>query len=241
MEKQAFALIMALKDFRVYILHSDTVAFVPSIVVKDILTQLDPEGKRVKWIAILLEYDLEIKHTKLRKGQGLAKLMTQSSVRDVDINFMDVTTTLENDHQELEISDDFRASPWYRDVINVLKNWQGPPELTSTKSKSVKLKSFRYCITNGFLYWKDHRGILLNCLLDTKVRDNINEIHKKDCGGHLFWKTTAYKILRAGFYWPTQFLDVYKEVYACHECQIFEGNRKLKPLPLVPISVEAPF
>ena len=69
MEKQAFALIKALNDFRVYILHSHTVAFVPSIAVKDILTQLDPEGRRAKWITILLEYDLEIKHTKLIKGQ----------------------------------------------------------------------------------------------------------------------------------------------------------------------------
>ena len=75
MEKQTFALIMALKDFRVYILHSHTMAYVPSIVVKDILTQLDPKGRRAKWIVILLHYDLEIKHTKLIKGQGLAKLM----------------------------------------------------------------------------------------------------------------------------------------------------------------------
>ena len=98
MEKQAFALIMALKDFRVYILHSHTVAYVPSIVVKDIFTHPDPEGKRAKWISILLEYDFEIKHTKLIKGQGLTKLMAQSGVQDVDINFMDVTTTLENSH-----------------------------------------------------------------------------------------------------------------------------------------------
>ena len=56
MEKQAFALVKALKDFRVYILHSHTIAFVPNLVVKDILNQ-DPDGKRGKWIAIILEYD----------------------------------------------------------------------------------------------------------------------------------------------------------------------------------------
>ena len=48
MEKQAFALIKALKDFRVYIIHSHTVAYVPSVAVKDILTQPDPEGRRAK-------------------------------------------------------------------------------------------------------------------------------------------------------------------------------------------------
>jgi hypothetical protein len=47
--------------------------------------------------------------------------------------------------------------------------------------------------------------------------------------------------LRAIFYWPNIFSDVYKEVSSYHECQIFDGKRKLQPLPLKPISVEAPF
>ena len=154
---------------------------------------------------------------------------------------MDVTTVSEHNHQEPEISDDFLASPWYRDVIYVLKNLQAPPKLASTKAISVKLKSSRYCIINGFLCWKDPGHIILNYLLETKVREKINEFHKKDCGGHLFWKTTSYKIQRVGFYWPTLFPYIYKEVSTCHECHIFEGKRKLKPLPLVPISMEASF
>ena len=47
--------------------------------------------------------------------------------------------------------------------------------------------------------------------------------------------------MRARFYWPTLFPDVYKKNSTYHECQLFEGKRKLKPLPLVPISAEAPF
>ena len=133
------------------------------------------------------------------------------------------------------------ASPWYRDIIYVIKNLQAPPDLTGTKASSTKLKSSRYYIINGFLDWKDPRCILLNCWLETEVKRKINEFHKKDCGGHLYWNTTTYKLLRAGFYWPTLFSDAYKEISTCHECQIFEGKRKLKPLPLVPISVEAPF
>ena len=65
-------------------------AYVPSVEVKDILTQPDPEGRRAKWIIVLLEYDLEIKHTKIIKCQGLAKLMTQAGVEDIDINFLDI-------------------------------------------------------------------------------------------------------------------------------------------------------
>ena len=88
MEKQGYALVKALKYFRVYILHSHIIAFVPNIVVKDILSQ-DPDGKRGKWIAVILEYDLEIKPTKLIKGQGLAQLMDESNLQALDINMVD--------------------------------------------------------------------------------------------------------------------------------------------------------
>ena len=72
MEKQAYSLVKYLKYFRVYILHSHIIAYVPINVVKNILTQPDPEGKREKWIVVLLEYDMEIRPTKLVKGHELA-------------------------------------------------------------------------------------------------------------------------------------------------------------------------
>jgi len=78
MEEQDFSLVKAIKDFRVYILCSHVIDYVPNVVVKDILTQDGPDGKRGKWISTILEYDLEIKPTKLIKGQGLAKLMVES-------------------------------------------------------------------------------------------------------------------------------------------------------------------
>jgi transposase InsO family protein len=81
----------------------------------------------------------------------------------------------------------------------------------------------------------------LSCLLEEEVEKNIREFHKGDCGGHHYWKTIVHKILRVGFYWPSIFSDVYKEVSSAHECQIFYGKRKLQTLPLKPISVEAPF
>ena len=68
MEKKSYALIKSLKDFKVYILHSHVIAYVPNNVVKNILTHPHPEGKRAKWIVVLLQYDLEINPTKLVKG-----------------------------------------------------------------------------------------------------------------------------------------------------------------------------
>lgn len=79
MENQAFSLVKGIKDFRVYILYSHVVAYVPNLVVMDILSQDGPNGKRGKWIATILEYDIEIKPTMLIKCQGLAKLMAESN------------------------------------------------------------------------------------------------------------------------------------------------------------------
>ena len=105
----------------------------------------------------------------------------------------------------------------------------------------MKLKTAKFCIIDQHLYWKDPGGILLNCLLENEAQQIAREFHEGDYGGHKSWKFTANKILRVGFYWPSLFLDVYKETTRCHQCQIFYGKRKVVSLFLNPISVEAPF
>ena len=43
------------------------------------MCQQDCLGKRGKWVSKIQEYDLEIKLTKLIKGQGLAKMLIQGN------------------------------------------------------------------------------------------------------------------------------------------------------------------
>ena len=123
MEKQAYALIKELKEFRVYILHSHVIAYVPSIAIKEILTRSDPDGRREKWIVVLLEYDLEIKPTKIIKGQGLAKFMTKSNYEALDINMMGIGFEIDSSStimfSQPEVFPNFLASVWYKDIIYV--------------------------------------------------------------------------------------------------------------------------
>jgi hypothetical protein len=69
MEKQAYALVKSFKNFKTYVGYSKIIAFVPHSVVKDILTQTDCLGTRARWVTKIQEYDLEIRPTKLVKGQ----------------------------------------------------------------------------------------------------------------------------------------------------------------------------
>ena len=132
MEKYAYACVKALKEFRVYIMHSHSTVFFPSAAIKDILTQAEPDGRRAKWIATLLEYDIEIKLTKLVKGQGLAKLMAQSNHEVLGINSFESCIDTNAQQEEEQIHPDFLASPWYRDIVHVLLNLQAPSELSKT-------------------------------------------------------------------------------------------------------------
>jgi len=80
-EKQAYAIIQALKSFRMYVLHAAIISYVPNSAMKIDLTQPDTDGKRGRWITQILEFFLTIKTTKLVKGQGLAKLLARSNYK----------------------------------------------------------------------------------------------------------------------------------------------------------------
>jgi hypothetical protein len=88
MEKRAYALVKALKTFKVYVLHSKIIAYVPSASVKEILIQPDVDGRRSQWIAKILEFHLEIKPTKLIKGQGLDTLLVESNCKTLGVRFI---------------------------------------------------------------------------------------------------------------------------------------------------------
>jgi hypothetical protein len=78
------------------------------------------------------------------KGQGLAKLMTQSNYDVLGINF--IVDLSENSEEETipQVSQKFLESPWYVDIIYVLRNLQAPPELRKTKARFLKLKATNF-------------------------------------------------------------------------------------------------
>ena len=59
-EKQALAVIRALKKFKHLLSHSKTHLLVPHASVKDFLLRKDISEKRARWITKVMEYDLNI-------------------------------------------------------------------------------------------------------------------------------------------------------------------------------------
>jgi hypothetical protein len=51
----------------------------------------------------------------------------------------------------------------------------------------------------------------------------------------------AYKILRAGYFWPSLFTDFCAKIRACVKCHKFSGKQQLKSFPLNPVVASRPF
>jgi hypothetical protein len=83
--------------------------------------------------------------------------------------------------------------------------------------------------------------VLLRCLDPQEAQNIMFDFHDSLCGGHHFWRTTAYKILRDGYFWPNLFTDVCARIRACVKCQKFTGKQQLKSFPLKPVVASGPF
>ena len=77
-EKQVLIVVRALKKFRHLLSHNKVQLLVPHASVKEFLLNKDVNEKRVGWITKVMEYDIDIKITKLVRGRGLCEKMVSS-------------------------------------------------------------------------------------------------------------------------------------------------------------------
>jgi hypothetical protein len=231
-EKQSYTLVKSLKHFRNYIGYNKIKAYVPYLAVKDVLSQQDCMGTRGKWVSKIQEYDLEIKPTKIIKGQGLAQMLTEINQEAIQMG--------ENEQVNVMISE-LEHDEWYSDIVYYLKNLSCPNNLVDYKRRELRLRAMKYYLTEDGLGWKNPDGIILRCVNKEEAKKILEELHCGHCGGHFFAFATAHKILRAGYYWPTLFSDIYQHIRSCQPCQYFSDKPKLPAQPLKQVVVEAPF
>jgi hypothetical protein len=79
-DQQAYDFFKETKHFRSYLLKSRMKIIVPYPAVKNLLVQKELGEKRANWVTSLQEYDIEITPAQIVRGQGLCKLVTDSTV-----------------------------------------------------------------------------------------------------------------------------------------------------------------
>ena len=71
MDKQAYVVFKAVKQFRPYTLKNRTKVIVPHPAVRSLFVQKELGERRGNWVTALQEYDLEFKPASIVKGKGL--------------------------------------------------------------------------------------------------------------------------------------------------------------------------
>lgn len=190
-EKQAYAVVKAMKQFRFYVLNSHSIVYVPDTAVKTLLTQQEiGMSKRASWIAKVQEYDIDIKPTKLVRGCGLCKLIAENNSNG-------------NVAQESELPLVLFVSTtdeWFSNIAHFLTYGECPAHLTPREKRTIKLKAAKYIIWGDVLYKKGVDGTFLRCVDKEQRKKLLQFFHNEACGGHFSSSVTAFKILRNCYY-----------------------------------------
>jgi hypothetical protein len=107
----------------------------------------------------ILEFDLEIKPTKLVKGQGLAKLLAESNCKYLGVNFIDTCS----EDQQAELSDkSSQDNPplvectWYKYIIYFLQELRPPGGMGKRKARALSSKQLGIALLTRSCTRKTH-------------------------------------------------------------------------------------
>ena len=125
-DKQAYVVFKAIKQFRPYILKNRTKVIVLHPAVRSLFVQKELGERRGNWVTALQEYGLEFKPASIVKGQGLCKLMAEGN-KNEENNWEN-----EAELQMMDICPLFIAlDSWYRDLVHYLQEGLFPEHWNS--------------------------------------------------------------------------------------------------------------
>jgi len=67
----------------------------------------------------------------------------------------------------------------------------------------------KYFLTKNGLGWRNPDGVIPRYVNKEEANKLMVDLHSGHCGSHFAARTTAHKILRVGYYWPTIFFDTH--------------------------------
>ena len=98
-------------------------------------------------------------------------------------------------------------SPWFANIANYLVIGKTRPHLSARQKQNIIQKSAEYSWIQGDIFYTGPDLIIRRCVREEEVFDILKSAHDEPCGGHFTDKRTAYKVLRAGYFWHSLFKD----------------------------------
>ena len=152
-----------------------------------------------------MEYDIEIKVSKLVRGKGLCEQLAGNGNNDLNDD-VDVVSVLLDDEQPVVPN---TQNDWVDDMIIFLQIGHFPKGLERSKWRYYRLQSIPYCLVKGILFKKDLQGVLLRCIKLSLVDHILYQFHEGLARGDFSPRATALKVMKVGYYWPSVFKDAH--------------------------------
>ena len=133
-EKELLAAVFALEKFRPYVLGSKIIVYTDHATLKYLLSKKEAKLQLIRWVLLLLDFDLEIKDKKGSENSvvdHLSRLYTTSSGEISDIF---------PDEQLLAV---VTKIPWFAHIVNYLVT-KYVPEYWNTHQKQKFSHDIRY-------------------------------------------------------------------------------------------------
>ncbi|XP_075665457.1 uncharacterized protein LOC142635131 [Castanea sativa] len=102
---------------------------------------------------------------------------------------------------------------WMDPIIIYLKDGRFLEE--KDEARKLRVRAAKYVLINEVLYKRGFSQPYLRCLALDKSNYVLREVHEGACENHSGARSLVYKVVRAGYYWPTVQADAkaYVKVY----------------------------
>lgn len=212
-DKEMLAVIRALAKFRYYILGYQLTVHTDNMAVKFIMNNLNPTGRRMRWLLELMDYDFEIVHI-----PGKANLIADGLSRQFSL----LAEAIEGWESEIQ-----RLIPTLTDGTLPM----GINNLT-TFLKSCN----RFVMISNALFKKGDSKLVRV----PKVVDRHQILLEAHEGAGHFGQEATIRRAREAYWWPGMESDIINHVRRCELCQRF-SKQLVHDKPVVPIVVSNPF
>jgi hypothetical protein len=198
------------------------------------MTKKDAKPRLIRWMLLLQEFDLEI-----QDKPGKENVVADHLSRLVNGGDDSTIPLVESfpDEQIFVIAATTMELPWYSTLVNYLASGgtYRPEGATYHELRKLKRDAQNFVWDDPYLWKEGKDQIWRRCIPESEVPLILEHCHTHTWGGHFGGKKTAFKVLQAGFYWPSLFKDCHDYALQCDRCQRVGNISRRDQLPLTNI------
>lgn len=233
-EREALAMIFAVKKFRPYQLGNRFVFYVDHTALVNLVNKPQLSGQIAWWILLLAEFDYSVVYKLGRTHvvpdmlsgpeKGVAEGQIEDTLPDSNLYEGSGATPTATDQEEGsegqgKVRENLVELDNRNELVRFLRTAEYPQDLTSKERRVYAHKARAYTLINHDLYYKGADEVLRRVLPEEEQGPALGVAHDGFGGGHFGTEVTIRKVLQRGLWWKSLYREAHKYVRTCDVCQ----------------------